>query len=162
MKMEIQPIGTLRTLFTSAEGTPIQPGFARECHGEAIIDAAFREGLKGLEGFSHVWLIYGFHRQSHTKLTVKPFMADIDVGVFATRAPARPNRLGLTLAEVLSVESDRVRLGGMDMIDGTPLFDIKPFFGRLEVPETWKTGWMDEARHLAGEPRMADSRFCDE
>lgn len=160
--MEIQPIGYLRTPFAEPEGTPIQPGFARDCAGEACLDPAYREGLLGLAGFSHVWLIYGFHRQEQTRLVVKPFMAEVEVGVFATRAPARPNRLGLTLAKVLGVEAGRVCLSGLDMVDGSPLYDLKPFFGRLEIPESWCTGWLDESACLAGPPRVADKRFCEE
>ena len=110
-----------------------------------------------------VRLIYGFHqRKNPVQLSVKPFMVDHEVGIFASRAPVRPNGLGLSLAEVDCVKSDRVQLLSVDMIDGSPLFDIKPFFGKLEVPEVWQTGWLAEAKKLAEKPFLADKRFSSD
>lgn len=110
--MELKPIGTLRTPFETAEGTPIQPAFAKDVVGEARVEAVYQDGLEWLDGFSHAWLVYGFHRQEGSSLRVRPFMAEHEVGVFASRSPSRPNPIGLTLARVIAVEGACVRLGG--------------------------------------------------
>ena len=157
--MELTPIGILHTPFATAEGVPIQPAFARECKGEAKIHEAYRAGLEGLEGFSHAWLIYGFHQQTKARLRVTPFMADHEMGVYATRSPARPNRLGLTLAQITGVTADSVQLQGVDMLDGTPLYDIKPYVPAFDVPEgEVHCGWLEDTAAEVVTAR-SDGRF---
>lgn len=158
--MTLTEIGTIRTPFPAPAGAPIQPAFTQGRIGEVVLGAPYRAGLDRLDGFSHVWLIYGFHLQEQVRLTVRPFMGDHDVGVFASRSPCRPNPLGLTLVRVVGATAGGLSVEGVDMVDGSPLYDLKPFFGRLEVPVAWRTGWLDEARQLAGPARVADDRFA--
>lgn len=157
--MNIQPIGKITTPFQTAIGTPIQPLFAQGQKGTVWLDEVYREGLFGLDGFSHVWLIYGFHLSNKTQLRVTPFMGNEEVGVYATRAPTRPNSIGMTLVSIEKVVKTGIEVSGVDMLSDSPLFDIKPFFGKLEVPDQWRTGWLDEASMEASNPRVADGRF---
>ena len=159
--MDIEPIGIIRTEHQDTVGTPVQPLFAKDCKGTVLIDEIYRRGLSGLEGFSHAWLLFGFHRSRNIRLRVTPFMGDCEVGVFATRSPCRPNSIGMTLVTIDEVTPSGLEVSGVDMLDCSPVYDIKPFFGRLEIPDFWTTGWLDEAAMRADDPRLADARFTD-
>jgi tRNA (adenine37-N6)-methyltransferase len=159
--MVIDAIGIILTAHKTAAGTPIQPLFAKDHKGTVVVEEIYRKGLEGLEGFSHVWLLYGFHLSRKIRLRVTPFMSDKEMGVFATRSPGRPNSIGMTLVAIEEVTATGLEVSGVDMLDGTPLYDIKPFFGRLEIPDQWRTGWLDEASMKAENPRIADNRFAD-
>ncbi len=142
--MNYEAIGIIRSQHTVPEQTPIQPVYARGCPGRAEVLPEYAEGLKDLEGFSHVILIYHFHRSEDVCLTVKPFLQDVDHGVFSTRAPCRPNPIGLSVVELVSREGTVLHLDGVDILDGTPLLDIKPYVGRFDRIEGTRDGWQHE------------------
>jgi tRNA-Thr(GGU) m(6)t(6)A37 methyltransferase TsaA len=134
----------LRTEHTKAAQTPIQPAYAKGCRGRAEVFPEFADGLTDLEGFSHVYIIYHFHRTGAAKLKVKPFLQDVERGVFATRAPCRPNAIGLSVVELVRREGNVLYLDGVDVLDRTPLLDIKPYTARFDRIETTRNGWQDE------------------
>jgi tRNA-Thr(GGU) m(6)t(6)A37 methyltransferase TsaA len=131
-----KPIGVIHSEHVAAGRTPIQPVFAKGCTGRAEVFPEFAAGLRDLEGFSHVYLIYHLHRAGPVKLVVKPFLQDVERGVFATRAPCRPNAIGLSIVELVRREDN--------VLDGTPLLDIKPYTARFDCIETTRNGWQDE------------------
>jgi len=139
-----RPIGVLHSEHTVAQKTPIQPAYAKGCRGRAEVLPEFTEGLADLDGFSHIYIIYHFHQAAAAKLKVKPFMQDVERGVFATRSPARPNSIGLSVVELVRHEGNVLHLDGLDVLDGTPLLDIKPYVGRFDRVETTRNGWQDE------------------
>lgn len=139
-----KPIGVIYSEHTVAEETPIQPAYAKGCRGRAEIFPEYEEGLRDLDGFSHIYLIYHFHLSTTAKLIVKPFLQDVERGVFATRAPTRPNAIGLSIVELVSREGNILYLDGVDILDGTPLLDIKPYVTRFDCVETLRNGWQDE------------------
>jgi tRNA-Thr(GGU) m(6)t(6)A37 methyltransferase TsaA len=139
-----KPIGVIRSEHLAEEETPIQSVYAKGCRGRAELFAEFGDGLCDLEGFSHVYLIYHFHRAGPARLTLKPFLQDVDRGVFATRAPCRPNAIGLSVVELIRREGNVLHLDGVDILDGTPLLDIKPYTARFDLFETARNGWQDD------------------
>jgi len=138
-----RPIGVVRSDHSAADRTPIQPVFAEGCAGRAEIFPEFVEGLRDLEGFSHLYLLYHFHRAEPARLTVKPFLEDVEHGVFATRAPCRPNAIGLSIVGLLRREGSVLHLDRVDILDGTPLLDIKPYTAKFDRIETTRNGWQD-------------------
>jgi tRNA-Thr(GGU) m(6)t(6)A37 methyltransferase TsaA len=139
-----RPIGVIRSEHVAAEETPIQSAYAKGCKGRAEVFPEFEAGLRDLEGFSHVYLIYHFHQVGPAKLLVKPFLQDIEWGVFSTRAPCRPNAVGLSIVELVRREGNVLHLDGVDILDGTPLLDIKPYTAKFDRFETASNGWQDE------------------
>ena len=142
--ISFKPIGLIRSEHTSAQQTPIQPNYAKGCKGRAVIFLEFAEGLRDLDGFSHIYLIYQFHQAEPPKLIVKPFLQDIERGVFSTRRPCRPNPIGLSILELVRREGNVLHLDGVDILDGTPLLDIKPYSAKFDRIETFRNGWQDE------------------
>jgi tRNA-Thr(GGU) m(6)t(6)A37 methyltransferase TsaA len=143
-----RPIGILRSPHTQPEATPIQPLYAGDCLGRAELRPEFADGLADIEGFSHLYLLYWLHLAPPARLIVKPFLQDAEHGVFATRAPGRPNPIGLSLVRLVRREGRVLHLAGVDMLDGTPLLDIKPYAKRYEAVENVRGGWteaVDEA-----------------
>jgi tRNA-Thr(GGU) m(6)t(6)A37 methyltransferase TsaA len=138
------PIGVIHTEHVSAEKTPIQPPYAKGCKGEAHVLPEFLDGLRDLEGFSHVYVVYHFHMAGPAKLVVKPFLQDIERGVFSTRAPCRPNAIGLSVVELVRREGSVLYLDGVDILDGTPLLDIKPYTAKFDCIQTTRNGWQDD------------------
>lgn len=153
-------IGIIRTPFTELQGMPIQPCGAGDVTGEVVINPELKEGLKDLDGFSHIYLLYHMHKVTETKLTVTPFMDTAPHGVFATRAPVRPSRLGLSIVELLGIEDNRLQIRGVDIIDGTPLLDIKPYIHAFDCPKDTSSGWMTAARKAVADKR-SDHRFIE-
>ena len=139
-----RPIGVIHSEHTKAEDTPIQPVYAKVCKGQAEVFPEFAAGLRDLDGFSHLFLIYHFHRTGPAKLLVKPFLHDAERGIFATRAPCRPNAVGLSIVELVRREGNVLHLAGVDILDGTPLLDIKPYTAKFDRFETTRNGWQDE------------------
>ncbi|NMC44801.1 MAG: tRNA (N6-threonylcarbamoyladenosine(37)-N6)-methyltransferase TrmO [candidate division Zixibacteria bacterium] len=137
------PIGIIHSRHTASETTPIQPVYAKGCPGRAEIFPEFEEGLRDLEGFSHVYLLYHFHRAGPPRLLVKPYLQDVERGVFATRSPNRPNGLGLSVVELVRREGNVLHLDGVDILDGTPLLDIKPYTAKFDCIPTKRNGWQD-------------------
>ncbi|MBN1938453.1 MAG: tRNA (N6-threonylcarbamoyladenosine(37)-N6)-methyltransferase TrmO [Candidatus Aminicenantes bacterium] len=146
-----RPIGVIRSGHIEASRTPIQPEYAAGCPGRAEIFPEFADGLRDLEGFSHVFLLYHFHRAGETRLTVKPFLQDIERGVFATRAPSRPNPIGLSLVTLTGREGNILFLDGLDILDGTPLLDIKPYVSRFDRTVSTRNGWQEEVNQETAE-----------
>lgn len=138
------PIGVIRSEHVAVQETPIQPTYAKGCKGRAEIFPEFAEGLRDLDGFSHVYLIYHFHQAGAARLMVKPFLQDVERGVFATRAPCRPNAIGLSVVELVRREGNVLHLDGVDILDGTPLLDIKPYTAKFDRFETSRNGWQDD------------------
>jgi tRNA-Thr(GGU) m(6)t(6)A37 methyltransferase TsaA len=142
--VNFRPIGVLRSEHRVAAQTPIQPVYAKGCRGRAEVFLEFAEGLTDLGGFSHIYIIYHFHQAPVPTLKVKPFLQNVERGVFATRAPARPNPIGLSIVELVRREGNVLYLDGLDVLDGTPLLDIKPYTARFDRIETTRNGWQDE------------------
>lgn len=121
-------IGIIRREHVEAERTSMQPAYARGSKGQAEIFREFEDGLCDLEGFSHIYLIYHFNKAGPAKLKVKPSRQDTERGIFSTRAPLRPNAVGLSIVELLRREKNILFLDEVDILDGTPLLDIKPYY----------------------------------
>lgn len=138
------PIGTILTPFQEPRGTPIQPRAARGVAGTVALFPEFAAGLQDLDGFSHIFLIYHFHLSKAFSLKVKPFLDDEKRGVFATRAPARPNPIGVSLVRLAKVEGDNLQVLDVDMVNGTPLLDIKPFVPEFDVGPQARVGWLEK------------------
>jgi tRNA-Thr(GGU) m(6)t(6)A37 methyltransferase TsaA len=155
----MRPIGILRTPHAEPKGTPIQPSGAGDTPGVAEVFPEFAPGLKDLDGFSHVILLYVFHLAGPPKLLVTPFLDEGQHGVFSTRAPSRPNPLGLSVVRLERVEGNRVFLRGADMVDGTPLLDIKPHVGAFNAGGPERLGWLEKRLGQAGAARD-DGRFA--
>jgi len=142
MKFEFKPIGTIHTPYKRASETPIQSRMSKEI-GCIEIFEEYAEGLDGIEGFSHIMLLYVFHKRTGYSLKVIPFLDNEEKGVFATRAPARPNQVGLSVVELLGRKGNVLTVKGVDMIDGTPLLDIKPYIPPFDVREKVRIGWLE-------------------
>ena len=143
----VKPIGVIHSPFKSPGETPIQPSFAPGVKGTVELFGEYGEGLKDLEGFSHIELIYFFHRAGEvgtTALLRKPFLDAEAHGIFATRHPARPNPIGLSVVRLVSVTGNSLEVEGIDVLDGTPLLDIKPYVARFDVRLDTRSGWMDQ------------------
>jgi tRNA-Thr(GGU) m(6)t(6)A37 methyltransferase TsaA len=138
------PVGVIRSEHVSPEKTPIEPGYAKGCKGEAHILPELADGLHDLEGFSHIYLIYHFHQAGPAKLIVRPFLQDIEREVFATRASCRPNAVGLSVVELVRREGNVLHLDGVDILDGTPLLDVKPYTAKSDCIQTTRNGWQDD------------------
>ncbi len=137
------PIGVIRSDHQEAEQTPIQPVFARGVSGRAEVLPPYVEGLRDLEGFSHLILLYHFHRAGPAQLTVRPFMDDESRGLFSTRHPQRPNPIGLSVVRLVRIEGGTLHLEDVDILDGTPLLDIKPYIRRFDGTAEPHSGWAD-------------------
>ncbi|MBU1049398.1 tRNA (N6-threonylcarbamoyladenosine(37)-N6)-methyltransferase TrmO [Candidatus Bipolaricaulota bacterium] len=154
----LTPIGTIHSPFTSPEGMPIQPTGAAAAIGTVEVFEPYRAGLKDLDSFSHVILLYHFHRGSSFNLSVIPFMDTEPRGVFATRAPRRPNPLGLSVVQLERIEEGILYIRNLDILDGTPLLDIKPYVPEFDAPAEVRTGWIAQSRGSVA-TRIADERF---
>ncbi|MEA3287658.1 MAG: tRNA (N6-threonylcarbamoyladenosine(37)-N6)-methyltransferase TrmO [Candidatus Marinimicrobia bacterium] len=152
------PIGIIHSEHKTKVGTPIQPSRLKRSEGKVEIFPAFKNGLKDLAGFSKIWLIYHFHAMEGFKLEVTPYLDDQTRGVFATRAPSRPNPIGLSLVDLVSIEDETLKVSGLDILDGTPLLDIKPFIPDVDHAEGLKVGWLEGKTHHFRSHR-ADKRF---
>jgi len=158
MNVTFQPIGTVHSPFKGIQGMPIQPTGATGIRGTVEIEPDFSEGLKDLEGFSHVILLYHFHRVRESKLLVTPFMDSQLRGIFATRAPKRPNPIGLSVVKLLRVAGNVLHVENLDILDGTPLLDIKPYVPEFDEHPAERVGWLEQARGMVVNKR-SDARF---
>jgi tRNA-Thr(GGU) m(6)t(6)A37 methyltransferase TsaA len=154
--IRLRPIGVVHTAFKEPRGTPIQPAMADGGRGTVTIFEEFQDGLKDLEGFERIWLIYCFHRAPKGRLLVTPFLDDQERGVFATRAPTRPNPVGMSCVKLLGIDGNVLTVGDVDIIDGTPLLDIKPYAPLFDCYKVKRSGWLGHARKSR---RVADERF---
>lgn len=135
------PIGLIHSEHREAENTPIQPVYASDCVGTVELFPEFVEGLDGLDGFSHIYLLYHLDRAAPAQMRVKPFLGDRTCGLFATRAPCRPNAIGLSIVRLCRVEGAFLHVVGLDVLDRTPLLDIKPYTVRFDHVQTTHDGW---------------------
>jgi len=154
----MQPIGIIHTPWKALTEMPIQSIGAQDTVGSIIIKEKFIEGLKDLAGFSHIILIYTLHQSKAYKLTVKPFLSEVPKGVFSTRAPSRPNPIGLSIVELQSVQHNILHIKGADMLNGTPLLDIKPYVKAFDCFEDAKSGWLENEMEKAN-THKSDDRF---
>ena len=153
-----KPIGIIHTPFKEPAGTPIQPKAGKEVEGFIEILPEYVEGLADLEGFSHIILIYHFHRSKPCKLKVVPFMDDKERGVFATRTPSRPNPIGISVVSLVRIEGSKVFIRDLDILDSTPILDIKPYVPVFDELEDIKIGWLKKRVEKLEETRD-DGRF---
>lgn len=156
MQIEYHPIGVVHSPFEAVEGTPIQPSRAQNAAGSVEIDPEYAEGLKDLEGFSHIILLGHLHQSKGYRLQVIPFLDTEFRGVFATRAPLRPNPIGLSIVKLCSIERNTLQIEGIDFLDGTPILDIKPYVGEFDERAEARFGWLELARK---QTEVADDRF---
>ena len=138
------PIGIIHTPYNRPEGTPIQPPTSKGVESDVEVFENYAEGLIDLEGFSHIYLIYHFHLSRKFSLKVKPFLDDESHGLFATRAPSRPNAIGLSIVELIGTEKNILRVKNIDVLDGTPLLDIKPYVPGFDIRKVHRIGWMEK------------------
>ena len=138
----MRPIGVIHTPFTEPQGMPIQPAFSQAA-GQVEVLPEYVEGLQDLEAFSHVILIYALHRAEGYALRVKPYLDDEARGLFATRHPCRPNPIGLSTVRLLGRHGAVLEVTGIDVLDGTPLLDIKPYVPDFDVKTDARAGWYD-------------------
>ena len=157
--IQFRPIGVIHTPFRSLKGIPIQPAGASSVRGDVDVFPEFAEGLKDLDGFSHIVLLYHFHQAAQTKLIVTPFLDSQPRGVFATRAPTRPNNIGLSVVRLVSVEGHTLHVENVDILDGTPLLDIKPYVPEFDHHPAERVGWLEQARGMV-QNLKADDRFA--
>jgi tRNA-Thr(GGU) m(6)t(6)A37 methyltransferase TsaA len=156
-----RPIGIVHTPYEEARGTPIQPRFGRGVKGTVEVYPEYAEGLADLDGFSHIILIYHLHCSSGYKLKVKPFLEDRKRGLFATRAPRRPNPIGISTVRLLRIEGRTLYVADLDILDGTPLLDIKPYVPAFEDDRDTEVGWLTGKLGPDDRP-VADERFIKE
>lgn len=146
MDILYHPIGILHTPFHDLRDMPIQPTGAASAPGTAEIFAEHVEGLQDLGGFSHVILLYHLHQVRRTDLSVVPFLDCEPRGVFATRAPSRPNPIGLSVVLLARVDGCTLHLGNVDILDGTPLLDLKPYVPGFDRPARARAGWLEDVQ----------------
>ena len=158
--INMTPIGIIHTPFKKREGMPIQPVGAAGTLGTVEIFEEFQAGLADLDGFSHIYLLYHFHQSHEYKMKVVPFMDSVARGLFATRAPKRPNPIGLSVVQLDRVTHGTLFIQNIDVLDGTPLLDIKPFVPYFDSPTTIpiRTGWLEKTQETA-KSRKSDKRF---
>ena len=155
-ELKIEPIGVIETPFRESAGTPIQPSRANGARGKVRIEARYQAGLEDLAGFERIWLIYWLHKATEASLQVTPFLDTRERSIFATRAPARPSRIGISAVRLLAVQEGVLEVADVDMIDGTPILDIKPYVPEFDCYPASKAGWFDESD---SKRRLADGRF---
>ena len=154
--MNLTSIGVIRSPFKQATGTPIQPCRAQGTEGRVELDPAWSEALKDLAGFDRIWLLYWFNRASEARSLVVPYRDTVPHGLFATRVPARPNPMGLSNVRLLGIEGEVLRVADIDILDGTPLLDIKPYVPQYDNYPAAHCGWIDR---VPDRPVVADARF---
>ncbi|MFH0872200.1 MAG: tRNA (N6-threonylcarbamoyladenosine(37)-N6)-methyltransferase TrmO [bacterium] len=139
--IELFPIGIIHSPFREKEGMPLQPIRSQEA-GVLEVFPDYEQGLQDIEGFSHLILLYHFHQEPQTRMLVKSYLEDSIHGVFATRSPKRPNHLGISTVELVQREGNLLRVFGIDVLDQTPLLDIKPYIPRIDDRAGARSGWL--------------------
>jgi tRNA-Thr(GGU) m(6)t(6)A37 methyltransferase TsaA len=159
-EIKYKPIGVIHSPFKEPRGTPIQPAAAKGITGIVEIFPEYAEGLKDIEGFSHVILLYHFHLSRGPALIVKPYMDNEAHGVFAMRGPSRPNPIGISVVCLVKVEGNMLHIRDVDIVDGTPLLDIKPYVPEFDIREVERIGWLEKSVHKLSESKD-DGRFTE-
>ena len=154
-----KPIGVIYSPHLSPQGAPIQPPAAVDVPGQVVVFPEYQAGLQDLSGFSHLYLIYHFHLCHSYSLKVTPFLDDTQRGVFATRAPARPNPIGLSVVRLERIEDNTLFILDVDVVNGTPLLDLKPyvevFDGRAHTKDGWLAGNLDKLATVRSDTRFS-------
>jgi tRNA-Thr(GGU) m(6)t(6)A37 methyltransferase TsaA len=158
MEIKYRPIGVIHSPFTDIREMPIQPTGEASAPGTGEVFPEFAEGLGDLEGFSHVILVYHLHEVRRTDLTVTPFLGSEPHGVFATRAPTRPNPIGISIVKLLKIDGNRLHFGNLDILDGTPLLDIMPYVPDFDAPVNTRAGWLEDVQGKVKSTK-SDARF---
>ncbi len=154
---QVRPIGLVRSPFTSQAGVPVQPALAGpEDAGTIEIYEQFAEGLDGLDGFERIWVVSWFHRTGPVRLRVTPYLDQRQRGLFATRAPSRPNPIGISAVRLLRRAGRVLHVAELDLLDGTPVLDLKPYSPTFDVFPASRQGWLEERSRQTG---RADGRF---
>ena len=154
-EIKIKPIGIIHTPYKEPKGIPIQGKFEKGVTGQAELFADYQDGLKDIEGFSHIILIYCFDRSKEEKLIGQPFLEDETHGIFAIRSPHRPNHIGFSIVKLEEVVNNVLTFSEVDILDGTPLLDIKPYVSHFDSRENVKNGWLDKHFKNGTIPRRA-------
>ena len=156
--IKLTPIGIIHSPFRQATGTPVQPSAAKGVEGAVEVFEEYAAGLKDLAGFERIWLLYWFDRAEveAPALIVKPYLDNTRRGVFATRAPGRPNPIGLSSVHLLRIQRNKLDIRDVDILDGTPLLDIKPYVPQFDIFRVARSGWLEGTVTAR---RLADSRF---
>lgn len=159
-QISYNPIGIIETPFKNLEGMPIQPIGAKNVKGKILMKDEYRDGLKDLDGFSHIILIYHLHLSKGYNLHVKPFLDNEERGIFATRAPKRPNQIGMSVVCLDSIEGTNLFISSVDIVDGTPLLDIKPYIPQFDKckGDDVRIGWFED-KHEVANNKKSDDRF---
>jgi tRNA-Thr(GGU) m(6)t(6)A37 methyltransferase TsaA len=144
MNIEYKPIGTIRSPFEDINNMPIQPSGAKGVRGTVEIESEFVDGLKDLEGFSDIILIYHFHLSKGYSLEVRPFLDDDTHGIFSTRTPKRPNSIGISIVKLIRIEDRTLHIEDVDIVDGTPILDIKPYVPEFDIRKVERIGWLSK------------------
>ncbi len=155
--IKLRPIGIIRTPYKEPKGIPIQGKFEKNVTGRIELFPEYQEGLKDVEGFSHLILLYYFDRSKEEKLTGKPFLEGRNHGIFAIRSPHRPNHIGFSIVKFEKVRGTSIIFSEVDMLDGTPLLDIKPYVSHFDSRKKVKNGWIDKHftnRNVPGRVRV--------
>ncbi len=160
MSISFTPIGTILTPFEDLKGMPIQPSGAKDVEGTLVVDKEYEQGLNDLEGFSHIILLYHFNKSKGFDLMVTPFLDTVKRGLFSTRAPRRPNPIGLSVVEILGREKNRVFIRGIDVLNNTPLIDIKPYVPKFDIKEVRASGWLEKTQEDSVSMK-SDDRFME-
>ena len=156
-EITLRPIGVIRSPHQQPTGTPIQSAYAEGIQGEVILDEPYVAALADLERVERIWLLYFFDRARAWRPRVVPFLDDQERGLFSTRAPARPNPIGLSVVRLMSVSGNTLKVNGIDVLDGTPLLDIKPYVPAFDAHPDSRAGWLDSS--LPSGRELADTRF---
>lgn len=160
-RIEYHPIGLIHTPNPKAEGTPIQPRAAEGVVGEVEIYSKYVDGLKDLENFSHIILLYHFHQSEKAPLRIKPYMDDDEHGVFSMRGPSRPNSIGLSIVKLKEIKDNKLIVENVDILDGTPVLDVKPYVPDFDQFEVESYGWLEDKVHKLSKT-TDDGRFVEE
>lgn len=155
----LKPIGTIHSEFKDIKNMPIQPTGEKADKGKIEVFPEYIEGLCDLDGFSHLIVIYHFHKAEEVKLTVKPFLDKDTHGVFSTRTPVRPNHIGMSVVEIDKIDKNNIFVKNIDVLDGTPVLDIKPFVPGFDIPKSEvRIGWLTSNINDAS-TKLSDDRF---
>jgi tRNA-Thr(GGU) m(6)t(6)A37 methyltransferase TsaA len=160
IEIKYRPIGIIHSPFKEPKGTPIQPAGAKGIKGIVEIFPEYAEGLTDIDGFSHIILLYHFHLSKGSTLTAKPYMDNEMHGVFAMRGPSRPNSIGISVVHLSKVEGNRLHIRDVDIVDGTPLLDIKPYVPKFDIRQVERIGWLESNVHKLSES-TDDGRFTE-
>jgi len=152
-------IGIIHTPFKMQEGMPIQGALAPETRGWIDVFPEYTDGLRDVEGFSHIILLYVFHRSEGYRLVARPFLEETPRGLFSIRAPKRPNPVGMTVVQLIRRQDNRLDIAGVDMLDGTPLLDIKPYIPAIDAHPEASDGWISGKMGKDGRNKRSDGRF---